>query len=495
MSQLPLHEIVDPSSLSKHLENTPLALIICDNNDHIIYWSKKATEIFEWEESEVLNRPVSELRIIHDDDVHDVYQIVLAIKSGKISSKQHVNRNCTKSGKVIYCEWYNSASTDASGKVCSVLSMVQDITERQKAKEALEISEQRLSLVYNSAIDPMWLIHIAGRNQFILEGINKSFTQVTGLEKEQVLGFPIEQVMPESSHELVRTKYNQAIQTGEVIDYVEVAMHPAGQKVGEIRVIPVKDSSGNVIKLVCIANDITEKRSLQKQLDAERDDFNNRITAAAVKGQEKERSNVSRELHDNVNQVLTTIKLYIELCISKSIDSKEILPKCANLLNETINEIRDLSKRLSAPSLGDIGLNETLRELCESVEVTKKVRIKLDTTAVECNHIDSDLHLAVYRIAQEQLTNILKHANSKKVLMKLEVNDAMLRLTIRDYGKGFDMSSTRAGIGLTNIRSRAEMLNGSVDISSEIGKGSTVVAEIPVMIEDGKCFPVSKVLT
>ena len=495
MSQLPLHEIVDPSSLSKHLENTPLALIIFDKNDQIIYWSKKATEIFGWEESEVLNRPISELKIIHDDDVHNVYEIVRAIKSSKISSKQHVNRNYTKSGKVIYCEWYNSASTDASGKICSVLSMVQDITERQKAKEALEISEQRLSLVYNSAIDPMWLIHIAGKNQFIFEGINKSFTQVTGLRKEQVLGFPIEQVMPESSHELVRTKYNQAIQTGEVIDYVEVAMHPAGQKVGEIRVIPVKDNTGNVIKLVCIANDITEKRSLQRQLDAERDDFNNRITAAAVKGQEKERGNVSRELHDNVNQVLTTIKLYIELCISNSIDSKEILPKCANLLNETINEIRDLSKRLSAPSLGDIGLNETLRELCESVEVTKKVRIKLDTSAVVCNHIDSDLHLAVYRIAQEQLTNILKHANSKKVLMKLELDDAMLRLTIRDYGKGFDMNSTKAGIGLTNMRSRAEMLNGSVEISSEIGKGSTLVAEIPVMIEDGKCFPVSKVLT
>src|SRR5688500_16993915 len=338
MSQLPLHEIVDPSSLSKHLENTPLALIIFDNNDHIIYWSKKATEIFEWEESEVLNRPISELNIIHEDDVHAVSEIVLAIKSGKISSKQHVNRNYTKSGKVIYCEWYNSASTDALGKVCSVLSMVQDITERQKAKEALEISEQRLSLIYNSAIDPMWLIDIAGKNKFIFEGINKSFTTVTGLKKEQVLGFPIEQVMPQASHELVRAKYNQAIETGEVIDYVEVAMHPAGQKVGEIRVIPVKDSSGKVIKLVGIANDITEKRSLQRQLDAERDDFNNKITAAAVKGQEKERSNVSRELHDNVNQVLTTIKLYIELCISNSIDSKEILPKCANLLNETINE-------------------------------------------------------------------------------------------------------------------------------------------------------------
>jgi PAS domain S-box-containing protein len=495
MSQLPLHEIIDASSLSYHLENTPLAIIIRDNNDRIIYWSKRATEIFGWQEGDVLQKNVYELNIIHEQDLPVVADMMDALKGKKICSNQNINRNYTKSGRTIICEWYNSALTDATGNISSILSMVQDVTERQEAKEALEVSEQRLSLTYNSAIDPMWLINIEGENKFVFEGINNSFSTVTGLTKEQVIGFPIEKVMPEASHELVRGKYNLAIQTGEVIDYVEVAMHPAGQKVGEIRVIPVKDSTGKVTKLVGIANDITEKRSLQKQLDAERDDFNNKITAAAVKGQEKERSKVSRELHDNVNQVLTTVKLYLELCITGSIDSKEILPKCATLLNETINEIRDLSKKLSAPSLGDIGLNETLRELCDAVEVTKKTSITLDTSKVTCNHIDSDLHLAVYRIAQEQLTNILKHADSKKVLMKLEVDPTILRLTIRDNGKGFDLNSAKTGIGITNMKSRAEMLNGSVEIESAVGQGSTLVAAIPVVVTDGRCIPVSKVLS
>jgi two-component system NarL family sensor kinase len=495
MSQLPLHEIIDASTLSYHLENTPLAIIIWDNDDRVIYWSKRASEIFEWEESEVINRPLSELNMIHPDDIELVVHKLELIKNKKLNSYQNVNRNLTKTGKVIYCEWYNSAFTETTGKIRSWLSMVENITERKLAEEALQINEERLSVIYNSAIDPMWLISIEGENKFIFEGINKSFTTATGLTKEQVLGLPIEKVMPEASHELVRGKYNQAIETGEVIDYVEVATHRTGQKVGEIRVIPVKDINGKVTKLVGIANDITEKRSLQKQLDAERDDFNNKLTAAAVKAQEKERSKVSRELHDNVNQVLTTVKLYIELCVSGDIDSKEILPKCASLLNETIVEIRDLSTTLSVPSLGDIGLNETLRELCDSVEVTKKLKINLDISKAECNQIDSDLHLAVYRIAQEQLTNILKHAEANEVLMRLEVKRSVLRLTIADDGKGFDIQSTKKGIGLKNMKTRAQILNGFVKINTAKGKGSTLVTDFPIYIDEGKCIPLSKALT
>src|SRR5688572_32739957 len=106
MSQLPLHEIIDASSLSYHLENTPLAIIVWDDNDRIIYWSKRASEIFEWTEAEVLQKHVYELNIIHKEDVLSVADKVEAIKSKKISSNHNINRNYTKSGRVITCEWY-----------------------------------------------------------------------------------------------------------------------------------------------------------------------------------------------------------------------------------------------------------------------------------------------------------------------------------------------------------------------------------------------------
>ena len=119
------------------------------------------------------------------------------------------------------------------------------------------------------AIDPMWLINIEQGEQFRFEKINASFTDVTGLRSEQVAGQLIEEVMPKSSHALVREKYLEAIQTGKIVDYVEIAVHPAGEKVGEIRVIPIKNEQGTVIKLMGIAHDVTEKMVLQKRLDRE----------------------------------------------------------------------------------------------------------------------------------------------------------------------------------------------------------------------------------
>ena len=489
MSKAHLYEIIDELSLTHHLENTPLGIIVWDERNEIIHWSDRASEIFGWTPEETLHQQIASLNMIHEEDAATVARILEEIKSGRVLRNQSANRNITKSGKVIYCEWYNSALVDDEGHITSILSMVQDVTDKKKAAVALEKSQQQLSLIYNSAIDPMWLIGVEEENQFRFEDINTAFTLVTGLSRENVVGKLVEEVLPVSSHAIVRTKYREAIETGKVIDYIEVAVHPAGQKVGEIRVIPVKDNQGKVKKLLGIANDITEKRTLQKQLDVERDEFNRRVTAAAIKGQEIERSKVSRELHDNVNQVLTTVRLYTELCASGAANVPELLARCSQLLDQAINEIRDLSQQLSAPSLGDIGLIETLGELTSSIQVTRKLRITLDTSAVSCNQIDSELHLAVYRIAQEHLTNILKHAEASDVFIELGISHDRLELTIRDNGKGFDPNLPREGIGITNMITRAETLFGTVSFTSAPGQGTTMAASFPVLIKEGKCLP------
>ena len=328
MSKAHLYEIIDELSLTHHLENTPLGIIVWDDRNEIIHWSDRASEIFGWTPEETLHQQIASLNMIHEEDAATVARILEEIKSGRVLRNQSANRNITKSGKVIYCEWYNSALVDDEGHITSILSMVQDVTDKKKAAVALEKSQQQLSLIYNSAIDPMWLIGVEEENQFRFEDINTAFTLVTGLSRENVVGKLVEEVLPVSSHAIVRTKYREAIETGKVIDYIEVAVHPAGQKVGEIRVIPVKDNQGKVRKLLGIANDITEKRTLQKQLDVERDEFNRRVTAAAIKGQEIERSKVSRELHDNVNQVLTTVRLYTELRASGAANVPELLARC-----------------------------------------------------------------------------------------------------------------------------------------------------------------------
>ena len=490
MAKTVLQLIIDELRLTYHLENCPLGMIILDEHQNIIYWSDRATEIFGWQEAEVIQRSLSSLHIVHEEEAETITKAFNEIKKGHHSSYQATSRNYTKSGSVIYCDWYNSALKDEKGKIMSTLSLVLDITDNKAAGQSLKKSQQQLSLIYNSAIDPMWLIDIEGPDTFRFENINASFTTVTGLKREQVVGLLIEEVLPVSSHELVRSKYNEAIQTGKVIDYIEIAEHPAGKKVGEIRVIPVKNEKGQYTKIVGIAHDITEERALQDKLNKERDEFNKKITAAAIKGQEMERSNVSRELHDNVNQVLTTVKLYTELCTAGTVDPDVILPKCTLLLNETINEIRNLSKKLSAPSLGDVGIKDTLKDLVESMQETLEGEIKLHIRAASCTTIDNELHLTIYRIAQEHLTNILKHAQAKNVTIHIDAVDGQLSLTITDDGRGFDTTKKTSGIGITNMTSRAHILNGSFKIESHEGRGCTLSVSFPVEAIDGKCYPV-----
>lgn len=484
MAKTHLHEVVDNLSLTYHLENTPCGIILWDNCLRVIYCSHRAAEIFDWR-NDTCDYPFDFSKLVYQKAAERVGTLFSEITDGGQLHNAFDNRNYTSAGRLVYCRWYNSALKDEDGRLVNILSLVQDITGQKQMEADLEKSRRQLSLIYNSAIDPMWLIAVEGVDRYRFETINLAFTDVTGLTKENVIGRPIEKVMPAASHALVRGKYNEAVRTGKIIDYVEEAVHPAGIKYGEIRVIPIRDEHGQVTKLVCIANDITDKVLLQQKLDKERDSRSRQITKAAIKGQEVERAKVSRELHDNVNQVLTTVKLYIELCMSGKVDTSEILPKCAELLNDSITEIRGLSKELSVPSLGDVGLKETLTDLVETVGVAGSLDISLEY-GLTCQ-VDEELHLSIYRIAQEQLTNILKHANARHVVISLQEKDSLLFLQMKDDGKGFDPGQRMSGIGITNMKSRAQMLNGWLEIESEVGQGTRLVAWFPVDVTEGRC--------
>jgi signal transduction histidine kinase len=180
-----------------------------------------------------------------------------------------------------------------------------------------------------------------------------------------------------------------------------------------------------------------------------------------------------------VNQVLTTVKLYQELSLSGIGDREDLARRSMELLQESINEIRSLSKRLSAPSLGKIRLHESIAELTDAVAATNKLSVELDITAIENLEVDSTTHLAIYRILQEQLTNVLKHAHAHVVTIRFDVLPKSILLEVADDGVGFDTALRNKGNGLTNIRSRAESLQGSARWRSATGKGCTLYVEIP----------------
>ena len=490
MDHLNFTELLQDINLADHLKNIPLAVMGFNGRGEIMYWSQAAAEIFGWEQDETLYRPFTSFQLVYEEDAEKVAGILSELFKGRKLSNECSNRNYTKTGRVIHCDWHNSALKDAEGNVVSVLCLVKEVTAYKTALSSVEETNRQLSLIYNSAIDSMWLIEIEDEEQFRFVSINASFTQVTGLERNQVVGRLVEEVFPTASHKLVRAKYREVMQTQKVMNDVQIGVFPAGKKVGEIRIIPIKNAHGKVTQLMGIANDITEIREVREQLKQEQESISRKVAAAAIKSQEEERSFISRELHDNVNQVLTTIKLYTELCSAGAVDSATILPKCTELLNDTINEIRKISKQLAVPEVKEVSLSESLLELVEMINSTNTIDLQLQIPPLPCSVIDDQLQIATHRIAQEHLTNILKHAAATRVTVKLECTGQFLKLQISDNGIGFDTTKKSAGIGITNMKNRAAIHSGTLSIESVEGKGCTLALSFPVNCYGGKCSPV-----
>jgi len=251
----------------------------------------------------------------------------------------------------------------------------------------------------------------------------------------------------------------------------------------ELSIQPLFDVNGEVKQYFSIRKEIT----LRKQLESERAGQQKKIAAAVLQAQEAERTAVGRELHDNVNQVLTTAKLYTEICADSPEQAGIFLPRCTALLTQTINEIRRLSRQLAAPALENIGLRESLSELVASIQLTQQLDIRFAIPLYACTAVADELQLATYRIAQEHLTNVLKHAAASLVTVSLSCSEEALSLTITDDGVGFDTTHKPQGIGITNMHSRAALLNGVLTIQSEKGKGCKLFLQFPVSCCDDTC--------
>jgi PAS domain S-box-containing protein len=228
--------------------------------------------------------------------------------------------------------------------------------------------------------------------------------------------------------------------------------------------------------LVIYSRDVTEKIEIQERMA----NYQREITSAAIEAQERERTQLSLELHDNVNPVLSTVKLYLEMFMIKQESDLEPIHKSVKYIQDCINEIRSISIRLSAPSLSEISFKESVRELVDSINLTGRVKINLKITAIEENKISQEIHTTVYRLIQEQINNILQHSQAKKAWITISKTKNALVLTVKDNGKGFEVSEKSKGIGLMSIQSRVETLKGKLSVESSDGHGCVLKAIIPV---------------
>jgi PAS domain S-box-containing protein len=244
---------------------------------------------------------------------------------------------------------------------------------------------------------------------------------------------------------------------------------------------PILNSEGQLRRVITSFIDITERKKLERKLIKKEINRQQIITRATIEGQEKERKEIGKELHDNINQLLTTTQLYLEIAKGTA-DSNtlEMIQLSSKSVADVIHEIRELSRSLTPPSLGERDLIESVQDLCDSIKTTQVFTIRFYHKDFNEDLLAEDIGLMLFRIIQEQIKNIIKHAEASVILIRLITDESQAMLVISDNGKGFDLLKTKRGLGLNNIMNRPELFNGKAEIRTAPEQGCTIIVTIPI---------------
>ncbi|HEV7331802.1 MAG TPA: PAS domain S-box protein [Flavisolibacter sp.] len=475
-----LRDITESKQSQEALRQANERFRLAANTDAIYDWDI-ASDYMYWGEGlqEIFGYTTYELQMaqwyvaVHPDDVCWLGEnLKRTLESADASLWKQEYRMRHKEGHYCYVYERGNIIRDSEGRAVRMVGIIHNITERKQAEEEL----RKLSLVAKETEDAVIMLDPESR----ITWVNAAFTRMTGYRFEEAIG-KMPSVLLNGSDTCAETlAYINAQQQQKLPVQVEILNY---KKSGEpfwsdMSMQPLFDRNGNVEQYFSIRKDITERKKLESELTEQQ----KKITAAVISAQERERAQVGRELHDNVNQVLTTVKLYQELIAAGVGETGVLVEKSIRLLQQSITEIRNLSRRLSAPTLGNIWLKDSVSELLSNVEATHRFVLIQDTADLDELEVAEALHLAVYRILQEQLTNILKYAGASVVTVRITVEGRKLVLTVTDNGSGFDTGQKRSGTGITNMRMRAESLGGEFAINSDQGKGCELRVTLPLEV-------------
>ena len=232
--------------------------------------------------------------------------------------------------------------------------------------------------------------------------------------------------------------------------------------------------------VLAIAKDLTEKKKLEKEAD---DNFNRfKSLTTYFKGNiEKDRKYLTYELHEELAQLVFAVKTDVELIAGNKADlpaaSKERIEHALTVSKLLIETLQRISFSISPKMLEEFGLNDTLEWLCREFSILNVIPCLLEFDYDEENLTD-EIKIDFFRICQEALSNVIRHAMAKKVMISIKIIDEKLQLTIMDDGKGFDVPEQINKPGLISMRERVNSINGKLTIQSVPGKGSSICVEI-----------------
>lgn len=383
-----------------------------------------------------------------------------------------------RDGRVVFMRENAKAIRGEDGTVSYYEGTVEDITENKLAEEARRTSEERFSKAFNASPHSM---SISTLEEARFVDINDTFLSITGYTRDEVIGRTAFELglWPEAEF---RAKALKVINRRAAVRDLETWVRT---KAGEVRTALL---SLEIIKLgdrqylLVAANDITERKLAEEQLKSSREQLR-ALSVHLQSVREEERISLAREVHDEMGRALTSLKLDLSWIDSRLSDEqlKDKIASMSKMVDTAVQTVRRISGELRPPVLDDFGLTAALE--WDIQEFRNRTGINCEFTSdPEDIALDPNLSTAIFRIFQEAMTNVARHANASNVKVSLKQAQSHLRLRIKDTGRGIRKSeiSNPRSLGLIGIRERVLPWGGTVNISGVPGKGTDVTVEIPI---------------
>jgi PAS domain S-box-containing protein len=345
------------------------------------------------------------------------------------------------------------------------LATLRDITRRKEGVRALQESETRLRLLLDQIPCVSWTLDAKLR-----------FTSFTGsameaykITSDEMLGLSLADYFKEENADFVPyVVHRQALQ-GTPATY-ELGL---GGRTFYSRVEPLRDADDRIVGVVGVAFDITDRKLAEEQL--------RNLSHRLVSAQENERRKIARELHDEVGQSLTALKLCLDkISLSSSGGDDSELGEARKALRELMAQVRSMSLELRPTMLDDLGLLPTLLWHFKRYTAQTNVQVNFKHRGLH-RDLPQDTVTAAYRIVQEALTNVARYAKVQEVLVVVRAEYDALLVEVEDQGAGFDVDNVPyASTGLSGMRERALSLDGKLLVQSKPGEGTCVIAELPL---------------
>lgn len=404
-----------------------------------------------------------------NDNPHNIAFLKKFIQSGYRLNNE-VSHDTDKDGNLLYIS-NNLVGIHENGQLVRIWGSQFNITEQVIAQKKLENSEKRYRLLFETNPAPMIIFD---QHRFNILDANSAAEKLFQLKRQQVLGLKLTDIRPDiafySDQEITALIASELNQTTEVT----LKVLPQKSIRAEVRTdqILYEDKSA----IIAAINDITLLREAEKM-----------VIRSLIEGEDNERKRVAKEIHDSLGQSLTAASLNLN-AVQGSLDriEKRDIERFSlglGFLNAAIEESRNIAQNLMPKAIDDFGLLPSLRSLFSQIEKSADIKISFYENLRDSSRLSRNVELNLYRITQEALNNVLKHANAGKIFVQLLLHKSEIIYTFEDDGKGFDLPSLSPeskGMGLKSISNRVKAMSGIFEIDSSSGKGTAITIQIPL---------------